>query len=147
MQNSIPVHIPLKTSDFNLPFLRYSDDVFLSLKERKRRMKLEYTGDNHREVRSDFDGRKQYLPPDQSQKTKKDKKGSKKGGLLAEQDPLVDERFEPTGTPNGQLAPLQDHGFNSRLGGTDFSDITLISSPPVYSTPDPDRFYPHLTFL
>ena len=98
----------------------------LSLKERKRRAKLIYAGDDHRDVRPDFDGRKQYLPPDNSTKGKK--KGGKKG-ILADQDPLVDEKFDPTGTPNGLLTPLGgDHGFNSRLGSAQSSNSALQSS-------------------
>ena len=96
------------------------------MKERKRRAKLIYAGDDHRDVRPDFDGRKQYLPPDNSTKGKK--KGGKKG-ILADQDPLVDEKFDPTGTPNGLLTPLGgDHGFNSRLGSAQSSNSALQSS-------------------
>lgn len=101
--------------------------LLLSLKERKRRAKLIYAGDDHREVRSDFDGRKQHLPPDQSTKSGK-KKGGKKG-ILADQDPLVDDNYEPTGTPNGLLTPLGgDHGLNSRLGSAQSNSSALQSS-------------------
>ena len=89
------------------------------MRERKKRLKLEYGGDNHRESRKDFDGRKQYLPPDPLMSKKQNKKGVKKG-LLAEQDSLLDENFDPTGTPFGLLSPLHDDGFSlkdTRIGG------------------------------